>query len=174
MRAVRFLSFAVLLVVGLAGTAMAQGYFNTPNVYPDVRVGVVPAALPPGSLPADVGTIGPDIYIGTLTITGGAGGFTAQYQGERYHGLVTNTDGAKLNVIASFNGSWRGVLLGTLLVGSSIESNVIVGIDGSNLLSANINGVGTVDGGNRRIIARFGPGPTLANFKVLKAPGFLR
>lgn len=173
MRAVRFLTFAVLLVVGLAGTAMAQGYNNTPGVYNDVKVGVVPAMLPPGSLPADIGTIGPDIYIGTLTITGGPGGFTATYQGERFHGEVTDTDGAKLNVSASFNGNWRGVLISPLLVGSSVEP-IITGIDGANLLSANINGVGTVDGANRRVIARFGPGPTLANFKVLKAPGFLR
>jgi hypothetical protein len=134
----------------------------------------VPAMLPPGSLPADVGSLGPDIYIGTLTITGGAGGFTASYQGERYHGLPTNTDGAKLNASASFNGNWAGVLLGTLLVGSSVENNVIIGIDSPNLLSANVNGVGTVDGGNRRIIAKFGAGPTLTLFKVLKAPGFLR
>jgi hypothetical protein len=173
MRAVRFLSFAFLLVVGLAGTAMAGGYFNTPGVYPDVKVGVVPALLPGGSLPG-TGTLGPDIYIGTLTITGGAGGFTATYQGERFHGLPTDTDGAKLNASASFNGNWAGVLLGSLLVGSSVETNVIVGIDSPNLLSANVNGVGTVDGGNRRIIARFGPGPTLTQFKVLKAPGFLR
>jgi len=174
MRAVRFLSFAVLLVVGLAGTAMAQGgYFNTPGVYNDVRVGVVPALLPGGPVPG-TGSLGPDVYNGTLTITRGAGGFTATYQGERYHGLPTDTDGAKLNASATFNGSWRGVLLGTLQVGSSVETNVIIGIDSPNLLSANVNGVGTVDGGNRRIIARFGPGPTLANFKVLKAPGFLR
>ena len=168
MRAVRFLVLALLVAAGFAGKANAQAYNNTPGVYSDVRVGVVPAELPLGSLPGDVGTLGPDLYVGTLTITGSAGsGFSAQYQGQR-------SDGAKLNVNASFNGSWAGVKLGGLVVGSSLESNVIIGIDGANLISANINGVGTVDGKNQRVIARFAAGPTLASFRVLKAPGNLR
>ena len=58
MRAVRFLSLALLLVAGLAGTASAQAYNNTPGVYTDVAVGVVPAALPPGSLPSDMPALG--------------------------------------------------------------------------------------------------------------------
>jgi hypothetical protein len=47
------------------------------------------------------------------------------------------------------------------------------------LLSANINGVGTVDGAFQRVIAKFsGDGftypPTLTKFIVNPAPGYLR
>jgi hypothetical protein len=168
MRAVRFLTLAVLMIVGVAGTAKAQVYNNTPGVYTDVRVGVVPAMLPAGSLPAGINQLGPDLYVGTLTISGSsATGFTATYQGER-------SDGAKLNASASFNGSWAGVKLGSLPVGSSLESNVIIGIDVANLLSGHVNGVGTVDGKNQRLIAKIGAGGSVDNIKVLKAPGNLR
>jgi hypothetical protein len=166
MRAVRFLSFAVLMVVGLAGTAMAQVYNNTPGVYTDVKVGVVPALLPPGSLPGGIVSVGPDLYVGTLTIAQVAGGYTALYQGER-------ADGAKLNVSATFNSSWAGIKIAPIVVGSSTEP-VIAGIDVANLLSAHINGVGTVDGGVRRLIARIGAGGSIDDVKVLKAPGNLR
>ncbi|MEP7028518.1 MAG: hypothetical protein ABI960_07975 [Candidatus Eisenbacteria bacterium] len=164
MRAVRLLSLALFLVMGFAGAASAQ-YNNTPGTY-NVKVGVVPALLPAGSLP-DVGTLGPDLFEGVLTITGGAGGYSAQFQGQR-------SDGAKLNVGATFDGSWIGFKLGSIVVGSSLESDCITGIDGSHLISANINGVGTVDGAIHRVIAKFSAGPTLGMFKVLKAPGNLR
>lgn len=165
MRAVRFLSLALLLVVGFAGVANAQ-YNNTPGVY-NVKVGVVPALLPPSSLPGGLPTLGPDLYVGTLTVSGGSSGYVAQFQGLR-------ADGAKLNVGATFNGSWLGFKLGSIVVGSSFESDCITGIDGANLLTANINGVGTVDRANHRVIAKFTAGPTLAQFKVLKEPGYLR
>ena len=51
---------------------------------------------------------------------------------------------------------------------------MVIGIDGANLISANINGVGTVDGKIQRVIAKFGAGAVLTQFKVLKAPGNLR
>lgn len=166
MRAVRFLSLAVLMVVGFAGVASAQ-YNNTPGVY-SVNVGVVPAMLPPGSLPPDAPAVGPDLYRGTLTVTAITGGYSAQFQGSR------DQDGAKLNVVATFNSSWAGFKLGNLIVGSSSESDCIVGIDGANLVSANINGVGTVEGEIHRLIAKFGAGGVLGNWKILKAPGNLR
>jgi len=165
MRAVRFLTLAVLMVVGFAGTAMAQ-YNNTPGTYNDVRVGVVPALLPGGSLPG-VGTLGPDLYEGTLTISLSGGIYTVQYLGERL------SDGAKLNATATFNSNWVGFKTGVIVVGSSGE-NVITGIDVANLLSAHINGVGTVDGKNQRVIAKIGAGGTVDSFRVLKAPGQLR
>jgi hypothetical protein len=166
MRAVRFLTLAMLMVVGLAGTAKAQAYNNTPGTY-EVNVGVVPAALPPGSLPPDIAEVGPDLYSGTLTIVKVTTGYSVQYKGER-------EDGAKLMVNAEFNNNWAGVKIGNLLVGSSLEDNVIIGIDGANLVSANINGVGTVEGKIQRVIAKFGAGAVLTQFKVLKAPGNLR
>lgn len=165
MRAVRFLSLALLMVVGFAGAASAQ-YNNTPGVY-NVNVGVVPALLPPGSLPAGFPELGPDLYAGTLTVTGGAGGYSVQFQGSR-------EDGAKVIVNANFTGSWAGFKLGSIVVGSSLESNCITGIDGANLISANINGVGTVDGQIQRLIAKVGAGGVVSSWKVLKAPGNLR
>ena len=173
MRAVRFLSLALLLVAGFAGTASAQAYSNTPGVYTDVGVGVVPAALPPGSLPSDLPELGPDLYRGTLTIIRNSDGtYNAQYHGE-------TADRAKLNVNATFASDWAGVKLASLVVGTSLESNVLTGIDGANLLTANINGVGTVDGQFQRVIAKFtGDGstypPTLSQFRVNPAPGYLR
>jgi hypothetical protein len=171
MRAVRFLSLALLLVAGLSATAHAQSYDNTPGTYYDVKVGIVPAALPPGSLPAGLPSLGPDLYVGVLTIDYSGGIYYVQYKGER-------SDRAKLNVIATFNSDWVGVKLGSLVVGSSLESNVITGIDGMHLISANINGVGTVDGSVQRVIAKFdGTGfypPELRLFKVNPAPGNLR
>ena len=168
MRAVRFLTLALLMAVGVAGTAKAQAYNNTPGTY-EVNVGVVPAALPPGSLPPEASNVGPDLYSGTLVIARNADGtYSVSYKGER------STDGAKLNVNASFDSDWAGIKIGSLVVGSSLEDNVIIGIDGANLLSANINGVGTVDGKIQRVIARFGAAAVLESFKVLKAPGNLR
>jgi hypothetical protein len=166
MRAVRFLSLAILMIVGFAGAASAQ-YNNTPGVY-HVNVGVVPALLPPGSLPGDFPSLGPDLFEGTLTVSGGSSGYSVQFQDAR------DTDGAKLNVVASFNGNWAGFKLGSIVVGSSLESDCITGIDGANLISANINGVGTVDGQIQRLIAKVGAGGLVGNWKVLKAPGNLR
>ena len=170
MRAVRFLTFALLLVVGLAGKASAQSYDNTPGVYTDVKVGVVPAALPPGSLPGGLGNLGPDLYVGTLTITQSGGGYSAQYQGQR-------EDGARLIVNATFTSEWIGWKKSFLSVGTSMEE-VITGIDAIHLIQANINGVGTVDDKNQRVIAKFnGTGsypPDLTKFIVNPAPGNLR
>lgn len=168
MRAVRFLTFALLLVVGVAGKASAQ-YNNTPGTYTDVKVGIVPAALPPGSLPSDIGKLGPDLYTGTLTVTQN-GTYTVQYKGE-------TEDGAKVIVNASFTSEWLGWKTGFLVVGSSMEE-VITGIDAIHLISANINGVGTVDDSLQRVIAKFtGTGsypPDLTSFRALPAPGNLR
>jgi len=174
MRAVRFLTLALLMAVGVAGTAKAQAYNNTPGTY-NVNIGVVPAELPPGSLPPEASNVGPDLYNGDLTIVRNLDGtYSVSFKGER----ITNgvPDGAKLNVNATFESDWAGIKLGSLVVGSSLESNVVIGIDGANLISANINGVGTVDGKIQRVIARFGAGAVLVpnSFKVLKAPGNLR
>jgi hypothetical protein len=169
MRAVRFLMFALLLVVGFAGTSSAQAYNNTPGVYNDIKVGIVPAMLPPGSLPGDLPALGPDLYTGTLTISKSSSGYTATYDGVR-----ADHNSAHLSVTATFSNAWIGFKLGSLIVGSSLEDGVITGIDESHLLTAGINGVGTVDGANQRVIAKFAAGPALTMFKVLKAPGNLR
>jgi len=173
MRAVRFLSLALLLVAGFAGVASAQAYDNTPGVYTNVGVGVVPAALPPGSLPSDLPALGPDLYRGTLTIVrNGDGSYSVDFKGQ-------TEDRARLHASATFDSDWIGVKRGSLVVGTSLESDVIIGIDAPNLLSANINGVGTVDNAFKRVIAKFsGDGssfpPSLIQFKVNPAPGYLR
>ena len=173
MRAVRFLTFALLLVAGFAGSASAQAWDNTPGVYTNVGVGIVPAALPPGSLPSDLPELGPDLYRGTLTVIRNSDGtYQVSFHGE-------TADRAKLNANATFASDWAGIRRGSLVVGTSLESDVVIGIDGANLLSANINGVGTVDGQFQRVIAKFsGDGstypPTLTQFRVNPAPGYLR
>ena len=173
MRAVRFLGLALLLVAGLAGVASAQAYSNTPGIYTNVGVGIVPAALPPGSLPSSLPALGPDLYRGTLIIVRNLDNtYTVTFQGE-------TENKAKLNVGALFASNWVGIKRGSLVVGTSLESDVITGIDGMHLLTANINGVGTVDGAFKRVIAKFaGDGftypPTLTQFKINPAPGYLR
>jgi hypothetical protein len=173
MRAVRFLSLTLFLVAGLAGVASAQAYDNTPGVYTNVGVAVVPAALPPGSLPSDLPALGPDLYRGTLTIIRNTdGSYIVDFKGE-------TEDRARLHASATFDSDWAGIRLGSLVVGTSLETNVVTGIDAPNLLSASINGVGTVDGAFKRVIAKFsGDGssypPSLVLFKVTPAPGYLR
>lgn len=173
MRAVRFLSMALLMVAGLAGVASAQAYSNATGVFTNVGVGVVPAALPPGSLPGGLPTLGPDLYRGTLIVSQNLDGtYLVSYDGE-------TSERAKLKVNAVFASNWGGLKRGTLVVGTSLESDVITGINGAQLLQANINGVGTVNGSFQRVIAKFrGDGssypPSLENFKVNPAPGYLR
>ncbi len=172
MRAVRSLFLTLVLVAGLTGVASAQ-YSNATGTFFNVGVGIVPAALPPGSLPGDLPALGPNIYRGTLIIArNGDGTYSAQYKGE-------TAEGAKVIANATFASDWAGIKMGSLVVGTSLESDVVLGIDGANLLSANINGVGTVDGKFQRVIAKFsGDGstypPTLSQFKVNPAPGNLR
>jgi hypothetical protein len=166
------------MVAGFAGTSLAQPsgvYFNTPGVYNDVKVGVVPAMVPPsfGSLPK----LGPDTFVGTLTISKGSTGYTASFDGVRLKGSqpdVLDKNSAHLSVSATFTNDWVGVKLGTLIVGTSLEDNVIIGDDSPHLVSATINGVGSVDDELHRVIAKVSAGPSLDMFKVLKAPGNLR
>lgn len=177
MRAARFLTLTLLLVAGLAGGAAAQSYSKVPGVYPNVGVGIVPAGsqggLPYDVLPSDLPELGPTLYRGTLTIVQNIDGTSSvSFQGE-------GENREKLNASALFSSAWVGVKRANLVVGTSLESDVITGIDGAHLLAANINGVGKVDGAFQRIIAKFtGDGstypPSLTQFKVLKAPGFLR
>ena len=78
---------------------------------------------------------------------------------------------------ASFTSDWVGWKKSFMAVGSSVEE-IITGIDAPHLIQANINGVGTVDGANQRVIAKFngngGYPPDLTKFIVNKAPGNLR
>jgi hypothetical protein len=169
MRAARIFAVLVLLVAGLSTAALANGRITMPGTYP-AKVGVVPGALPDGGagLPIELQNVGPDLYNGYVTISMGAGGtYYVEYKGERM-------DGAKLIASATFSMDWTGLALGNLVVGSSLESDCIVSIDAMHLMSANINGVGTIDGMNQRLIAKAGPGGTITKYNILKAPGPLR
>ena len=167
MRAARVLALMLLMVGCLAGKSFAQ-YSNATGTF-NVKIGVVPGALPDAgaSLPAELQNVGPDLYDGTLTVSKSGNGYTVSFNGSR-------EDGAKLIVNATFDAGWAGIKLGSLIVGSSLESNVITGDDIAHLVSANINGVGTVNGSNQRVIAKVGAGGVVGNFKILKAPGPLR
>jgi len=168
MRAARILAVLVLLVAGLSTAALADR-ITMPGTYP-AKVGVVPGALPDGGagLPMELQNIGPDLYTGEVTITQNMDGtYYVQYKGERM-------DGAKLIASATFSMDWTGLALGNLVVGSSMESDCIVSIDAMHLMSANINGVGLIDGMNQRLIAKAGPGGTITKYNILKAPGPLR
>jgi hypothetical protein len=168
MRAARVLFVVALLVAGVSATAMAQGRITAPGVYP-AKVGVVPGALPDGgaSLPLELQGAGPDLYVGEVTISPSGPNFEVEFHGER-------ADGAKLNASAIFSSSWTGLLLGNLVVGSSMESDVIVSINVASMMSGFINGVGTLDGVNQRVLAWLGPNGVVERFKILKAPGPFR
>lgn len=168
MRAARILAVLVLLVAGLSTAALADR-ITMPGTYP-AKVGVVPGALPDGGagLPMELQNIGPDLYTGYVTIMQNYdGSYFVEYKGERM-------DGAKLIASATFSMGWTGLALGNLVVGSSMESDCIVSIDAMHLMSANINGVGLIDGMNQRLIAKAGPGGTITKYNILKAPGPLR
>jgi len=167
MRAVRVFALITLLVAGLAGTSAAQ-YSNATGTF-DAKIGVVPGALPDAglSLPPELQGVGPDLYVGQVIVSFGGGVYTVQFKGER-------ADGAKLLINAQFDSGWAGLKFGSLIVGTSNESGVITGDDVAHLISANINGVGTVDGKNQRVIAKVGPGGVVRNFNITNAPGPLR
>jgi len=167
MRAARVLSLALLLVVGLAGASHAQ-YSNATGTF-DAKVGVVPGALPDAgaSLPAELQNVGPDLYVGQVTVAKTGNTYSVSFNGVR-------ADKARLVVAAVFSSDWVGLKFGSLIVDSSLESGVITGIDVAHLLSATINGVGTIDHENHRLIAKIGPGGSVDSFRILKAPGFLR
>ena len=167
MRAARVFGLMLLMVGCLAGKSFAQ-YSNATGTF-NVKVGVVPGALPDGgaSLPPELKNVGPDLYDGQITISFSSGVYTAQFKGRR-------ADGAMLLVNATFSSAWAGIKLGSLVVGTSLESNVITGDDIAHLISANINGVGLVNGMNQRVIAKVGAGGTIDHFNINPAPGPLR
>jgi hypothetical protein len=55
-----------------------------------------------------------------------------------------------------------------------MRADCVTGIDVANLLSGKINGVGSFDGTNQRLLAFFGPGGVLNRYMLLKAPGPFR
>jgi len=168
MRAARVFALMLLMVGCMAGKSFAQ-YSNATGTF-DAKIGVVPAELPDGgaSLPPELQSIGPDLYVGQVTVAKASNGtYSVTFKGSR-------EDGAKLVINATFSSDWAGLKFGSLSVGSSFESGVITGDDIAHLISANINGVGTVNGKNQRVIAKIGAGGTVDRFNIVPAPGPLR
>jgi hypothetical protein len=167
MRALRVISLASVLVAGLAAAAMAQR-ITTPGTY-DVKICVAPGFLPQGGseLPSELQGVDPAVYTGTLVVSQNGSGYSVVFTG-------TRSDGATLMVRATFDSDWAGFLLGTLPVGSSTEGDCVTGIDVANLTSAFINGVGSIDGRNQRVLIRLGEGGTFDLVRVVPAPGPFR
>jgi hypothetical protein len=168
MRAVRVFALITFLVAGLAGTSFAQ-YSNATGTFP-AKIGVVPGALPDAglSLPPELQNVGPDLYVGKVTVSRGGGrNFNVRFQGKR-------DDGALLTIVATFGPDWAGLKFGNLVVGSASEEGVIIGDDIAHLLRAHFVGLGTVNGVNQRVIASIGPGGAVQRFQVVPAPGPLR
>jgi hypothetical protein len=161
MRALRVFALLTLLVVGSAGTSFAQ-YSNAIGTFP-AKIGVVPGALPDAgaSLPPELQNVGPDLYVGKLTVARGLGGvFLVTYKGKR-------ADGAGLTIFAKFSPDWAGIKFGSLVVGPSLQTGVITGDDIAHLLKAFVDGCGTVDGRTKRVIANVGAGGVVENFHIV-------
>lgn len=161
MRAVRIFAWIALLTAGLAVSAHAQ-YSNATGTFP-AKIGVVTGALPDAglSLPAELQNVGPDLYVGEVTVSSGPGGYAVRFKGER-------ADGAKLSISARFSPDWAGLKFGSLVVGSENVSDVITGDDVAHLLSARIRGCGTVGGETKRVFATIGAGGVVEKFRILK------
>ena len=150
----------VVALATLSAPAFSQGRITAPGSYA-VQVGVVPAMLPPGSLPGDIPSLGPDLYEGTLDVSRNVdGSYDLRLRARR-------GDGALLQAVASFSADWAGFLLGSIPVGEVMAPNALIGIDVAHLLSARINGVGTVDGAKRHVFARIGGGGSVDDFRAV-------
>ena len=137
-----------------------------PGVYPAkgcVAPGLIPDEFDPGIL-----DLGPDVYIGTVTIVAlGDRGRKATFRGHRSDGASGNADG-------TFSADWAGFELGPIIIGTELEQGCIIHIDVEELRFGKVNGVGHVDGENWRYIAKFGEGGVLVSQKIVPAPAIYR
>jgi hypothetical protein len=154
MTSVRPLAAAALLFAAAAPSHATV--INTPGTY-SVTVAVDTSLLPvpvPG-LPS----LGPDIYSGTVIITARNFGYSAQFRG-------TSASGDRLNIKSRFAHGWFGLTVSPLVIQGQVISDAVIGIDGSSLISMEIDGIGHVDGVRSDVKAKVGAGPTLKNFIV--------
>lgn len=152
MQTVRIVALASLALVALAGPASA-GRINTPGDY-RVNVYVDPNFVPPG-LP----TLGPDVYAGVVKIRNTGPGVRVRFRGK-------NDAGDKLVINSLFMHGWVGMLLMDMPIGGTMVPNVVVGADISWMMEGRLNGVGTVDGDTKRVLATFGMGGTVEDVKI--------
>ena len=161
MRFVRWLSLATILVLGFAGPARAERV-TAPGTYP-VKVAVAPALLPPGSLPASVPSLGPDVYDGSLQVE------RADNGSYHVHLSALGSGARRLVANAQFSSGWTGFELGTVVIGGDLVPDALVSIDAAHLVRANIAGVGTVGGALRHVVVRVGAGGAILQFLVAPA-----
>lgn len=145
---------ALLSLVVIAGVASAQVVIDSPGRY-DVTVVAVPEFTPPGLPP-----LGPNSYPGELRVNRTGNSWHVSFQGEE-----TNS-GDKLVIQAEFDSDWQGIQLGPFSVGGVVIPNAVIGINVDNLESANVNGVGLVDGFVQRLIGQVGPGGSVENLQI--------
>ena len=164
MKLPRLFILSAILAVGLgmtfvaAAPVQAQGRVTAPGVY-DVSITYIPGISVPGGLPECADKFGPQTYVGKLTVTQSASGFSASFVGE-------NQDDASLNLRASadFSSGWTGFLLGPL----GGRDDAVVSIDAANIVSGRI--IGRVMGENGHpgtLMARIGAGGSVLSCKFV-------
>ena len=167
MRAVRFIAISAL-VIGLGTGSAVAG--ETSGVYEDVYGCINTLLLPPEYTPAGLPELGPNAYLGTLVLEPQSDGTTkATFKGLRQEGSGSNACQGQAE--AYFDVGWPGVVFGPLIINGQQYQNCITNIGVDYLLSAEIGGVGLVDGVTSRVATgQFGPGGELLKFQVVPAP----
>src|SRR5215470_12287316 len=109
MRAARVFALMLLMVGCLTGKSFAQ-YSNATGTF-DANIAVVPGELPDGgaSLPPELQSVGPDLFVGQVTVAKSGGIYSVNYKGSR-------EDGAKLVINATFSSDWVGLKFGSVEV----------------------------------------------------------
>jgi hypothetical protein len=161
---------AILLALG-AGASSAG---VTVGVF-EVNGCVNTLLLPEQYWPADYPELGPDVFVGTLSLVPQADGTTkATFSGirtEQGSGGVVATGEAT----AYFAPGWPGVVFGPAIVGGQQVQNCIIRIGVDWLLSASLKGIGHVDGETRRVVQfQVGAGGELLKFQHVRPPSYLR
>ena len=166
MRAARLLVVAALLLTLGVGSASAGENFG---IFRDVYGCVNTLLLPPEYTPAGLPELGPDAYKGTLVLELNADGtYRATFSGVR-------EDGAEGSAEAYFEAGWPGVVFGPLIINGQQIQNCITNIGVEYLISAELKGIGKVDGRTRRVNkCEFGAQGELLRFKDVPAPAPFR
>lgn len=138
---------ALLSLVVIAGTASAE-VIDSAGRY-EVTVVVAPEITPPGLPP-----LGPNAYPGELTLLETGNGWNVTFRGE-------TDSGDQLHIQAKFDSGWSGIETTTVPFDGGVIENAVFSIHVADLESANINGVGLVNGVESRVNAKIGPGGTV-------------
>jgi len=143
---------SLLSLVVIAGTASAE-VIDSEGRY-EVTVVVAPEITPPGLPP-----LGPNAYPGELTLQETGSGWNASFRGE-------TDSGDQLHIQAKFDSGWSGIETTTVPIDGQVITNAVFVIHVADLESANINGVGLVNGVESRVHAKIGPGGTVEQVHI--------